>query len=405
MENKNVVRLAVLVAALGYFVDIYDLLLFSIVRVVSLREIGVPEDQLLSSGVLLINTQMAGLLLGGILWGILGDKKGRLSVLFGSIFLYSTANILNSLVHSVELYAVFRFLAGVGLAGELGAGVTLVCELMPKHTRGYGTMIVASIGILGAVLAALIGDHYNWRTAYQIGGGMGFALLAMRAGLGESSMYREMKGKAVSTGNFFALFSRRAYVRRYLSIIIIGIPIWFMIGVLVTFSPEFGKAFGMAALPTAGKGVMYCYLGSAAGDFISGWISQILRSRKQVLLGFIVLLGFSMALYFFVAGKSLFVYYGMCAFMGFAAGYWAIFVTVAAEQFGTNLRATATTTVPNFVRGSVIPLTILFQFLRVRTSILEGAAIVGSITIIAALLALKGLPETFGKDLEYTEAC
>ncbi len=405
MENKNAIRLAILVSALGYFVDIYDLLLFSIVRVVSLKGIGVPEDQLLSQGVFLINTQMAGLLLGGIFWGVLGDKRGRLSVLFGSIFLYSTANILNSFVHSVETYAAFRFLAGIGLAGELGAGITLVCELMPQHSRGYGTMLVASIGILGAVVAALVGDYFDWRTAYQIGGGMGFLLLAMRVGLSESGMYERMREKAVRTGNFFALFSRWAHSKRYLCIILVGVPIWFMIGVLVTFSPEFGKAFSMSVLPTAGKGVMYCYLGLAVGDFASGWLSQIMQSRKKILLSFILLLAVSIALYFFLAGKSLTAYYGMCLFMGFAAGYWAIFVTVASEQFGTNLRATATTTVPNFVRGSVIPVTMLFQFLRGQMNILGSAAIVGSITILVALLALTGLQETFAKDLAYTDEC
>ena len=396
------IYLAVLVAALGYFVDIYDLLLFSIVRVSSLKSLGVSETELLNKGVLLINCQMAGLLIGGVLWGILGDKKGRLSVLFGSIFLYSIANLCNGWVQTVDQYAVLRFIAGIGLAGELGAGITLVSELMPRQTRGYGTTIVAAFGLLGAVAAALIGDSFEWRVAYFIGGGMGLCLLALRLGLSESRIFSRMKEKNIQTGNFLGLLKSKNIIK-YLSIILIGVPIWFTIGILITFSPEFGRAFHMSVIPSASKAVMFSYLALSLGDLSSGLISQWVQSRKKVILGFILLLLVAIILYFLIAGQSLVIYYSLCGLLGFACGYWALFVTMASEQFGTNIRATVTTTAPNFVRGSVIPLTLSFQFLNPLIGLQISAMVVGGVFLLLALFALSRLEETFSRDLNFHE--
>ena len=396
------IYLAVLVAALGYFVDIYDLLLFSIVRVSSLKSLGVSEAELLNKGVLLINCQMAGLLIGGVLWGILGDKKGRLSVLFGSIFLYSIANLCNGWVQTVDQYAVLRFIAGIGLAGELGAGITLVSELMPRQTRGYGTTIVAAFGLLGAVAAALIGDSFEWRVAYFIGGGMGLCLLALRLGLSESRIFSRMKEKNIQTGNFLGLLKSKNIIK-YLSIILIGVPIWFTIGILITFSPEFGRAFHMSVIPSASKAVMFSYLALSLGDLSSGLISQWVQSRKKVILGFILLLLVAIILYFLIAGQSLVIYYSLCGLLGFACGYWALFVTMASEQFGTNIRATVTTTAPNFVRGSVIPLTLSFQFLNPLIGLQISAMVVGGVFLLLALFALSRLEETFSRDLNFHE--
>lgn len=396
-------RLAVLVAALGYFVDIYDLLLFSIVRVASLKSLGVADAHLLEQGVLLINTQMAGLLLGGILWGVLGDKRGRLSVLFGSIVLYSLANIANAFVQTVEQYAVLRFIAGLGLAGELGAGITLVCELMPKEKRGMGTTLVAGVGILGAVLAAFVGEMFDWRVAYVVGGVMGLALLALRVGVRESLMFENVKSSEVRKGSFLGLFTSATRLKRYLCVILTGVPIWYTVGVLVTFAPEIGGAFGMAVIPSAGQAVMFNYLGLSAGDFLSGMVSQWLGSRKKTLLIFLTGLGAAIVGYFLFAGRSLFAFYTMCALLGLASGYWAMFVTIASEQFGTNIRSTATTTVPNFVRGAVIPVTMLFQALKISQGIPAAAAMTGALTLAVAFLAVAGLEETFGKDLNYVE--
>lgn len=403
MSQKKSYIIAVIVAALGYFVDIYDLLLFSIVRVSSLKGLNVPEDQMFSSGVLLINSQMAGLLIGGILWGVLGDKKGRLSVLFGSIFLYSAANIANGFVHTVEQYAILRFIAGIGLAGELGAGITLVCELMPTHIRGYGTTVVASIGILGAVAGGLIGDKFDWRIAYFIGGGMGLLLLALRVGVSESGMFNKIDRKKVSTGNVLILFSNAKTTIKYFRVILVGVPIWYVIGILVTFTPEFGKEFLMQELPTAGKAVMFSYLGLSLGDLSSGLLSQYLKSRKKVFLIFISILILSVISYFIFAKQSLQTYYFLCGVMGFAAGYWAIFVTVASEQFGTNIRSTVTTTAPNFVRGSVIPMTTTFHFFQQSMGIIPSALLVGGIAVSLALISLYSMEETFSKDLDFLE--
>jgi putative MFS transporter len=400
---KEMLTIPVIVASLGYFVDIYDLILFSIVRIPSLQSIGLQGQDLLDRGVFLLNMQMGGMLLGGILWGILGDKKGRVKILFGSIFLYSVANIANGFVDSIGGYALWRFIAGVGLAGELGAGVTLVLENLPKGSRGYGTMIVASVGVTGAILANFIAKHFDWRMAYFIGGGLGLALLVMRIGVFESGMYREMEDRDVSRGNFFSLFTKRANFFKYLKSILIGLPIWFAVGILITFSPEFGKALGVSGPINAGEAVMFCYLGLVFGDFASGFLSQILGSRKKAVLFFQVLSGGAIAVYFMLRQVSPALFYAHCMVIGFAVGYWAVFITIAAEQFGTNLRATVASTVPNFIRGMVIPITFSFQIAKERLGIIQGAAIIGMICLAISLYALYRLEETFHKDLNYLE--
>jgi putative MFS transporter len=402
-HNKRAVNLAVLVAALGYFVDIYDLLLFSIVRVASLKSIGVPEADLLSTGSMLISMQMGGMLVGGILWGILGDKRGRLSVLFGSIILYSIANIANGFVHSVEMYAMLRVIAGIGLAGELGAGITLVSEVMSKEARGWGSTVVAGIGVLGAVLAAIIGEIYDWRTCFFIGGGMGIALLLLRIGVYESGMFEHVKKQNVTRGNFFKLFKQPKNTWKYLRVIGIGMPTWFVVGILITFSPEFGKVFGMTEIPAAGKAVMFSYIGLSLGDVLSGFTTYKLRSRKKAMLVFLIMTGIFIASYFIFSPLPLGWFYVICALLGFGTGYWAMFVTIASEQFGTNIRATVTTTVPNFVRGALVPITALFNWWRAPLGISASALCVGALMMIIAFLSLWKMEETYGKDLHYVE--
>jgi MFS family permease len=400
---RQLLQIPVIVAALGYFVDIYDLLLFSIVRVPSLQYLGVTGDCLLEEGLFLINMQMGGMLLGGILWGVLGDKQGRLSVLFGSILLYSLANIANGFVQTVDQYALLRFVAGIGLAGELGAGITLVAEILPKEIRGYGTTLVASVGVLGAVLAYFVADLFDWQIAYFIGGGLGLTLLVMRVSVFESGMFQQVKDKPVTRGNFFMLFSSARRLGRYLRCILIGLPIWFVAGILITFSPEFGQALGIAEPIEAGKAVMFSYIGLSAGDFSSGFLSQYVRSRKRVVLAFILLTCLFVVVYLLAPIRSSGLFYLVCVCLGIGIGYWALFVTIAAEQFGTNLRATVATTVPNFVRGSVNIITPLFLLARANVGLIGGAALVGVGTVIIALLALWKLEETFGKDLDFLE--
>ena len=399
-----VIKAAILMAALGYFVDIYDLILFSIVRVKSLQGLGVPAEEILSSGMLLLNMQMAGMLIGGVLWGVLGDKKGRLSVLSGSIFLYSVANPATGFVHSVGAYAVLRFIAGVGLAGELGAGITLVSEFMPKESRGYGTMAVAGVGILGGVAAGLIGDAFAWRTSYIIGGAMGLALLALRLGVYESGMFTQAKDSGVRRGDFRSIFIDRGRTVKYVCSILIGMPIWFVIGILVTLAPEFGKALGMPVAPNPARSILFLYLGCALGDFLSGGLSQYFRSRKKIAYGFLAATALFSAAYLASAGASLVHHYTLCLLLGFAVGYWAIFVTMASEQFGTNVRATVTTTAPNFVRGSLVPMSLSFQAAKAQWGILPGAAVVGAFVLLLAVFALGRLDETYGKELDYYEA-
>jgi MFS family permease len=400
----QVFSLPVIVAALGYFVDIYDLVLFSIVRVPSLKALGFSGQGLIDNGVFLLNMQMAGMLVGGILWGVLGDRKGRLTIMFASIFIYSLANLANGLATSLPAYATLRFIAGIGLAGELGAGITLVSEILHKSIRGYGTMLVASVGVSGAILANLVASIFDWRTAFVIGGVLGLLLLVTRIRVAESGMFRAMDDRAgVRRGNFLALFTDWQRFRRYLNSVVIGIPIWFVVGVLITFSPEFAISLDISGVVSAGNAVMFCYLGLIFGDFSSGFLSQLLQSRKKAITLFMLLTVAGIALYFLQTGQSPAFFYGVCTLLGFAGGYWAIFVTVAAEQFGTNLRATVATTVPNFVRGMVVPITMLFQLGRNYLSLEASALAVGAVCLAAAFLALAGLEETFHKNLDYFE--
>jgi putative MFS transporter len=394
---------ALVVSALGYFVDIYDLILFSMVRVKSLRAIGVPDAELLNQGIRLINWQMGGMLLGGVVWGVLGDKRGRLSVLFGSILLYSLANIANAFVTGLGGYAFLRFVAGIGLAGELGAGITLVSETLPKHTRGMGTSFVAGFGILGAVAAYLVGESFPWSTAYIVGGVMGLVLLVLRIGVFESALFKKLTAPARERGNFFSLFARKDRAIKYVSVILIGLPIWFTVGILMTFSPEIGKALGMSEVPAAGRAVLFCYIGLAISDVASGLLSAALKSRKKTVFGFLGATTLAMSAYFFAGPQALSTFYGICMGLGVGCGYWAMFVTIAAEQFGTNLRATATTTVPNFVRGAVPLLTSAFQAGKPVFGVVRSAEVVGYATLAIAFVAAIMLEETYGKDLDYVE--
>ena len=396
-------RIPVLVAALGYLVDMYDLFLFSIVRVPSLRSLNLPPEKITQDGIMLLNLQMAGLLIGGIVWGILGDKKGRLSVLFGSILIYSLANIGNGFVNSVAAYAVLRFIAGFGLAGELGAGMTMVTEILPSRIRGYGATLVATLGVCGALLAYLVSYLFDWRTSYFIGGGLGLLLMMMRVKVFESGIFLKLKEKEVKRGDILMLFNNKTRLLKYLTSIVIGMPIWFVVGILITFSPEFGKAMNLDQPVDAGKAVLFAFAAQVAGNLVTGTFSQYLQSRKKVILIFILLSFAFVLIYLLVPFRDVTMVYILCACLGFCSGYWTLFITVAAELFGSNLRATVATTVPNFVRGTVIPLTFLFLWMKSYVGTIYGALIVGILTYVIAILALVYLEETFKKDLNYTE--
>ena len=401
--SHSVFNITVLVAALGYFVDIYDLLLFQIVRVPSLRSLGLDAEGVKKAGEYIISIQMIGLLIGGIIWGIMGDKKGRLSVLFGSIILYSLANIVNGYVHTVNQYALIRFVAGVGLAGELGAGITLVSELVSKEKRGIATSLVAGIGLTGAVVAYFISKTFDWRICYFIGGGLGFCLLLLRISVFESGMYKQVKEMKVSRGNFGMFFNDAGRFRKYMLSILIGLPTWYVIGILIVFSNEFGKRFGIADEIIPGKATMYAYVAISVADVLIGFVSQWLKSRKKALFIFYCLTIISIALYFSPLNNSSAAMYIICAALGFGTGFWAIFVTMAAEQFGTNLRATSATTVPNMVRGSLPLMLLLFNGLQHYFSYIQAGLFTGIIIMFISIIAAYFTKETFGKDLNYIE--
>jgi MFS family permease len=399
--TRNVIFL-VLVASLGYFVDIYDLVIFSIVRVKSLHDIGVSDADMRLTGVHVINMQMFGLLLGGILWGILGDKLGRIKVLFGSILLYSLGNFANGMIHDVTWYSIIRFITGIGLAGELGAGITLVSETLSKEKRGYGTMLVAMIGLLGAVAAAMVGK-YDWRTAYYVGGALGIILLLLRVGTFESGMYKNVEKSDVSKGNILMLFNNRKRFLKYLYCILIGAPLWYVVGILITQAPEFGKAMGAKVPLSAGTGILYSYVGISIGGIFAAVLAQITKSRKITMYIYLILSVISVVAYLSSQGITNEKFIWLCFFMGFAVGYWATFVTIASEQFGTNIRSTVTTTVPNFVRGSLIPINSLFNLLVIRFGMVNSGYIMMFVLTAIALFSVSQLKESFSKDLDYVE--
>ena len=403
-KQVSIFALPVIVAALGYFVDIYDLLMFSIIWKPSLTDLGVSAERLAHVGENIIGIQMVGLLLGGIFWGIMGDKKGRLSVLFGSIILYSVANIFNGFVQNETQYAIVRFIAGLGLAGELGAGITLVSEIVPKEKRGLATSLVAGLGLTGAVAAYFVKQNFDWRTCYFIGGGLGFMLLLLRVSVFESGMFNQVKKSNVVKGDILMFFKTKERFKKYICAIFIGLPTWYVIGVLLTFSPVFAKEFGIAEPIDSGKAIMFAYAAISVADVLAGILSQWMKSRKKAMLFFYCLTALFIVLFFITkGGGSATNLYILAAGLGFATGFWAIFVTMGAEQFGTNLRATAATTVPNFVRGMLPLMIILCNALRSKTDYITGTWIAGIIIMAIAIIALYNTKETFGKDLDYVE--
>jgi putative MFS transporter len=401
-RNYGVFSLPVIVGALGYFVDIYDLLLFSIIRKQSLVDLGVTGNAVTTVGENILSIQMVGLLIGGIIWGVMGDKKGRLSVLFGSIILYSIANIVNGMVTDTTQYAIVRFIAGIGLAGELGAGITLVSESLSKEKRGIGTALVAGLGLTGAVVAYFISQEFDWRICYYIGGALGIVLLLLRVSVYESGMFQQLKKTSVMRGDFLMFFNDRQRFKKYMMSILIGLPTWYVIGVLITFSDQFGKEFGITDTIKPGKAVMFAYAAISIGDVLIGLISQWMRSRKKALYLFYGITILFTILFFLQRGGSTEMYW-ICAGLGFGTGFWAIFVTMAAEQFGTNLRATAATTVPNMVRGALPLIILLFKFLRDYMSYVQAGIITGIVVMIVGIIAVALTHETFGKDLNYVE--
>ncbi|WP_128545712.1 MFS transporter [Larkinella soli] len=395
--------LPVIVAALGYFVDVYDLLLFNIVRVPSLKDLGLDEKQVSVVGGSILNWQQAGLLLGGILWGVLGDKRGRLSVLFGSIITYSLANIACSFVQDPQMYALLRFVAGLGLAGELGAGITLVSEILPKELRGYGTSLIAGVGLFGAVVAYFTVVLFDWRTTYLIGGGLGLVLLLLRVSVFESGMFLKIREQTVERGNFWSLFTNGRRLMTYVRCMGLAVPTYFVIGILATFSNEFGQALGLGEPVVPGRAVMFTYIGMAIGDLVSGPISQWFRSRRKAIGALMALNVLFVGIYLFAGIRSLSLFYAVCVGLGFSIGYIALFLTVSAEHFGTNLRATATTSIANNVRATTLLTIPVFQALKPSLGVVGSATGVGLLCFLISFWSLATLGETYGKDLNYVE--
>jgi MFS family permease len=411
MSNQSLksqfLNLAVIVAALGYFVDIYDLLLFTIVREPSLIGINIGDADIMAASMKIINWQMVGLLIGGVLWGVMGDKRGRLSVLFGSILLYSVANFATGYVQTVDQYAWLRFIAGIGLAGELGAGITLVSELMPQKSRGVVTSFVAGVGLFGAVFAYFIYKATNdWRLCYKIGGILGIFLLVLRIKVSESSIFKNLESKHVSKGNLLMFFNKRSRFKKYILAILIGLPTWFVIGIMLNLSNRFAKDLYGENSIDSGASIMYGYIGIALGDIVVGLVSQHFKSRKKALYIFYAMTILGIVYFFSPLNNNDFSMYAVSMYLGFSTGFWAIFVTMGAEHFGTNLRATAATTIPNVVRGALPLMNLLFKDYfqaNLQWTMLQSAMVTGAIVMAISVVALIFTEETFHKDLDFIE--
>lgn len=403
-QKNNGMYLAVIAAALGYFVDLYDIVLFGVVRVTSLQAIGITGDALISKGILLQNLQFIGMLIGGVAWGIIGDKMGRKWALLATITLYSTANVANGFINDIDTYALLRFIAGFGLAGELGAGITLVSEILPKNYRGYGTTVISFLGLVGALTASYVGGSFDWRVAYFVGGGMGFLVLALRmATLRESSMFEEQKKAAHSHGDILMFFRSGTLMLKLLMVIAVGIPIWYVSGIVITFSPEFGSALNLSRSITAAETLKWQAIGLAVGSGLSGIFSEWLKSRKRVVwFCFITMAVLTVAL-LNMTGATAEMFMVVVLAVGLGQGYWTVFLTMAAENFGTNIRATVATSVPNFVRSMVVPMSLWLNAVRHDLGLINSALMIGGIVFVIAFTALWFLKETYGKDINYIE--
>jgi putative MFS transporter len=405
-KQYGVFSIPVIVGALGFFVDIFDLLLFAIIRKPSLAALGLSPEEVLSKGELIISVQMIGLVLGGIIWGILGDKKGRLSVLFGSIILYSLATIANGMVTNVDQYTWLRFIAGIGLAGELGASITLVNEMLPKEKRGLGASVIACSGVLGSITAYFVYQGFqDWRLCYYIGGAMGLLLLFLRANVIESGLYAQVKKSAVKRGNFLMLFATKERAWRYAKGVLIGVPVWYVIGLLITFSDKFGKEMGIEGIDP-GKAVMFQYVALAFGDVSAGLLSNYLKSRKKAWFIFFSIMCLFAVLYFLQGNGwgTQQTMYLICGGLGFGAGVSVLYITMSAEQFGTNLRASTAISIPNVVRGFLPLIILLHKGLRNLTGdYITGGWITGIIVMSIALFAAYRMKESFSKDMDFVE--
>jgi MFS family permease len=409
---RDILTFQVVVCALGYFVDIYDLVLFSIVRVASLKDLGLDQSGITNVGVLLLNSQMAGLLTGGVLWGVLGDRFGRVAVLFGSILIYSLANIANGFVTDTNTYAILRFVAGVGLAGELGAAVTLVTESLSRAHRGYATALIAGFGITGAIFAAISAQIFHWRTAYWIGGSLGILLLLARLKVQDSPLFARLSKEIAATGSpeskaFWGGVPLKIFTRdrmlRFVACVAVGLPCWYILGVLLAFAPEITRALNVAGEVSVGTAIIFQYSGAAIGDVVSGVISQRLGSRNKVLAVFIALTAMFAGFFLLAKNSTPTLFYSLYFILGLTTGYWAVFVTVAAEQFGTNLRATVATVVPNLVRGAVIPMTIAMQLTRPTFGLIGAVTLIGVVVFGLSFFALRNLKDSYAFDLDFLE--
>ena len=395
---------AIAVSALGYLVDVYDLIIFTAIRVPSLQSLGLTSEQITSVGILLINTQLIGMLIGGVFWGILGDKRGRLSTLFGSILLYSTATFANAFVTNVESYAILRFIAGFGLAGELGASVTLVTELMSKERRGLGSMLIITSGVFGGILGGLVGNYLSWQTAYMLGGLGGFSLFFLRLGVYESGLFVAVKAKdAVKRGSLLLFFHSPKLSLKFLHCLLLGVPVWVSIGLLMTLSPEIGSALNVTGPITAAWAILFFNTGLGMGDLSSSLLSQVLGSRKKAAWIYLSLSLITVITFLSQQGISASTFYAMCLLLGFSNGYWAIFITMTAEQFGTNLRSTVTTLAPNLVRGMVIPFSLVLSLLKPYIGLIHALELIAVGALLMAFYAVYSLRETFARSMDFVE--
>lgn len=411
-HKEQSIALLILVASLGYFVDAYDLIIASVVRSsaiveLGLAQVGTPEHTKYAQ--LFEYVQSAGILLGGIIFGVYSDKKGRKKALYYSIAIYSIANILNGLLSASvpfvgTVYCILRFICGFALAAELSIGIVMISETMKAKHRGYGTMIVVSFGILGAVLAAVLFEFIgiHWQTLYLIGGIAGVLLLIFRFSVKETNPFLDLENQESERGSWVMIFKNRRLLKILFNAILLGFPIYFFISIPIKFATDYGKELGLTIKGTIP--IIVFYIAMSVSDIIANYLCQLFENRKKVLYFYLGLCTISVfLLHFYPPTTPEQYFYLFSPLMGFASGYWALLITFTNEQIGTNIRSTYTTAVPNVVRSLFIPIQLLLTVLQPTFGTSTSVFYIGVLAVILALLGLYSLKETWGKNLKFID--
>jgi MFS transporter, putative metabolite:H+ symporter len=381
----------------GYFIDIFDLVLFSTLRISSFEELKITDPTYWT--VVFFNLQMTGILVGGIFWGKMADIKGRSWSFMGTILVFSIANIINGLTSSLTVYGICRFIAGFGLAGEMGSGIALICEKVPDEKRSLYLGFVSSLGCIGAVLSGWLGDIVYWRYLFIGSGFAGILLTLLRKNLLEPDLFRKTATLNIPRGQWKTLFQSPPDLIRFILLIFLGIPMWYIIGILWSFSTEMTSTIGLNIF-TSGQAILWGYVGVWMGDMLMPFVSQFLKSRIFTIQICLIMMLLGVIYLFQFQPHSLLSFQLTHIFLGFTIGYWAVYATLCGESFGTNIRALTSTSLPSLIRFSSIPMMIIYQYGRDENE-LNIALGMGLTVLCISMITTYFIKDTFQKDIDF----